>query len=321
MPYPCAAAGSTASGLPWSASPTIRTHLGQLLGDAGGGGEEVEEAFAAGGEATDEADHGGVGRDAERGAAAGEVGGGEARRIEAAQVDAVAEVLDLGGAADALAQGGGDVLVVLGEDRVGAAGGEAFQGDVEAAGGGPHGGVEVEAVEGVDHDGHPGEAGGELAEQAGFGGVGVDDREPLTAHDAPESPEGDEVGERADGAGERDGDVADAGGGELRHAGAGGGDADDLVAGLLQALQLVQEQEFEGLVDGGDVGDFWAGHGTCLWLLCVCALVRWWDGSTWAAAPGLKRPEGTRAKGAHAPRSPTRKRVPGADWDALRVVR
>ena len=109
------------------------------------------------------------------------------------QFHAAVDDLILGGRGDA----GGDALVdhglADGEDAVGGAGGPAFGEDEQAVAPPAFVGVERLAVDGMHHQWHAGAARRQPAQDAGLGGMGMDDVEALVAEEADQAAVGQGV--------------------------------------------------------------------------------------------------------------------------------
>ncbi len=201
-------------------------------------------------QASDGADHHGVGAHAEPGAGLGR----RARAgVETRQVDPVAQQDQLvGGQAQAAEYG--QVLGVLDQFDLRAGGRRPLQGiDHRFAGAGVLR-CGVEPVDGVDDAGYAGHPGGHPPVQAGFGIVGVDDVGPEPAEQLHQLRKGQQViARRHRAGGVPEGMVGDAPGGELVDERTGCRRRRHLHARLGESAQLRSEEQGQADVGGGDV--------------------------------------------------------------------
>ncbi len=176
--------------------------------------------------------------------------------VEPGQVDAVSQQGAAVAAGDVVAGHQLEVLDALHELGVGEARGDAL-GEVDrrplrrrvVVGG-------VQPVDGVDHDGYPGEPAEDPAVEARLGVVGVEDVDLLVPEDAPQVAGGAQVAPQAPSprrGGERD--VPDTGRLQLGDIRAGGADPDRLPSESGGGGELRHHQVAEAQVDGGEVGD------------------------------------------------------------------
>ncbi len=172
---------------------------------------------------------------------------------EALQVDAVAEQVET---VRGHAQRGerGQVLLVLDQLGVRARGGQALHPvdgnptDQGVISGG------VEAVDGVDHDRHPGRPAAQPPVDAGLWSMRVHNVGPQFAQQPVQLRRCPHVVEdRHAPGGMAQGDMADARALQFGHEGAGCGDADHVIAGGRERGQLGPEQQGQGHVRRGDV--------------------------------------------------------------------
>ncbi len=175
--------------------------------------------------------------------------------VEALEVGAVAEQLAPPGRDQPDAPGPAQVLLALVQLQVGAAGGQALEGEHGDPLGRPVLGGGVQAVDGVDDQRHPGQPGRDPPDHPRLGVVGVEQVEALAPQQPHQLGEGPQVGPEVPApGGVAPGQVPDPGGLDGGRVGPGGADAGDLVALLAQPPQLAQEQVAQGQVGGGEVG-------------------------------------------------------------------
>jgi hypothetical protein len=226
-----------------------------------GGGEQLPVALL-GHQAAHRPHHHRVGRDAELAAQGRGPLGRDLGRVELADVGAVAEQVAAALAGQPEPGRPAQVLLALVELEVRAAPGQPLGPEHGRPLAQPVLGGGVEAVDGVDDQGHPGRPGRHPAQHPRLGVVGVDQVEALPAQQGHQLGEGLDVGHRVPGPGGvapgHEPDPLGLQGGPVRPRGA---DPGDLVALGGQAPQLAQQQVPQGQVGGGQVGDLQpSGH-------------------------------------------------------------
>jgi hypothetical protein len=223
-----------------------RVRVGRPGEDLAGGGHEVQGGLLFH-EAGDGPERRGVGRDADGCPAAGPVASPDGLGGHAADHDA-----QLLGPGDPQIDGLIRVGLADGDDPVGEATGQPLDRQEDASPQRRHSVVYREGVDGVHHHGDSPAAGGQPAEDAGLGGVGV--HHVVPSGQAPERDRGAQVTEPAElpaEAGDDDQPVGGVAGPPLQGAVAGG--QVDLVAGAVQPGH--RQQRVVGGAAGAEVGD------------------------------------------------------------------
>ena len=212
-------------------------------------------------QAADDSAHHGVRTDAPRAPRRGDVVRVDRATVEALEVDAVAQQAQLG-ARDPQRGQRLDVLGVLHQLDVGAASRHPLQGVHERPSPPAVAGLGVETVDGVDHRRHAGHAGGQAAVDPGLGVVGVYERGPETAELGPQFRQRAEVAVRSHRpGGVLEGHMLDADGGQRGDERSGGGEADDVIPGGDERLELRSEQQSQADVRCRHVDDARSVHG------------------------------------------------------------
>ena len=177
--------------------------------------------------------------------------------MEALGIDAVADRLDHPTTAQLEPARGRRVFLGLGQQDVGDAAANPFDGDENSALPRRHMVMKIEAVRGVGDGGNTGAPGGNAADQRGDGGVDVNQIEAFAPHDAAQRVIGAPMAAQAEqGAGEGnrlDPNPLIAG---ARGVGTIGAGDDDIVAGVSDTVDQRQEKMVEGEIHRADLENF-----------------------------------------------------------------